>query len=148
MQNAKKSWLYINWERDICIYYEGWSERQCHLIWPQLGSLSIGRPLHIPVNHCKRTAGSNYVCVSRIVVSNSLRSHGLGLPGSSVHGILQARILEWVAISFSRYRLRVYKQIWVSRQSCTYKICEWWELTLFVWFKPVLASQMALCVLW
>ena len=23
-------------------------------------------------------------------------------PGSSVHGILQARILEWVAISFSR----------------------------------------------
>ena len=24
------------------------------------------------------------------------------LPGSSAHGILQARILEWVAISFSR----------------------------------------------
>ena len=24
------------------------------------------------------------------------------LPGSSVHGILQARILEWVVISFSR----------------------------------------------
>ena len=27
---------------------------------------------------------------------------GYGLPGSSVHGIFQARILEWVAISFSR----------------------------------------------
>ena len=25
-----------------------------------------------------------------------------GPPGSSVHGILQARILEWIAISFSR----------------------------------------------
>ena len=25
-----------------------------------------------------------------------------GLPGSSVHGILQARISEWVAISFSK----------------------------------------------
>ena len=25
-----------------------------------------------------------------------------GLPGSSVHGILQAKILEWVAIPFSR----------------------------------------------
>ena len=25
-----------------------------------------------------------------------------GLPGSSVHGILQARTLEWVAIPFSR----------------------------------------------
>ena len=24
------------------------------------------------------------------------------LPGSAIHGILQARILEWVAISFSR----------------------------------------------
>ena len=24
--------------------------------------------------------------------------------GSSVHGILQAKILEWVAVSFSRYR--------------------------------------------
>ena len=28
------------------------------------------------------------------------------LPGSSVHRILQARILEWVAISFSRPILR------------------------------------------
>ena len=27
---------------------------------------------------------------------------GCSLPGSSVHGILQARILEWVAISFPR----------------------------------------------
>ena len=28
------------------------------------------------------------------------------LPGSSVHGILQAQILEWVAISFSRDETR------------------------------------------
>ena len=46
-------------------------------------------------------------CVSRSVVSNSLRPHGHGVPhgappGSSVHGILQARILEWVAIPPSR----------------------------------------------
>ena len=26
------------------------------------------------------------------------------LPGSSVHGIFQARVLEWIAISFSRKR--------------------------------------------
>ena len=26
------------------------------------------------------------------------------LPGSSVHGIFQARILEWVAIFYSRYQ--------------------------------------------
>ena len=36
------------------------------------------------------------------VESNSLRPYGLSSPGYSVHGILQARILEWVAISFSR----------------------------------------------
>ena len=29
-----------------------------------------------------------------------------GPPGSSVHGILQARILEWVAISYSRGSLQ------------------------------------------
>ena len=33
------------------------------------------------------------------VVSGSLRPHGI-LPGSSVHGVLQARIPEWVAIPF------------------------------------------------
>ena len=40
---------------------------------------------------------------SHSVVSDSLQPHGLcSPPGSSVHGIFQARILEWVAISFSR----------------------------------------------
>ena len=33
---------------------------------------------------------------------DSLRPMDCSLPGSSLHGILQARILEWVAISFSR----------------------------------------------
>ena len=38
-------------------------------------------------------------CVSHSVVSDFLLSHGLQPPGSSVHGILQARILEWVAMT-------------------------------------------------
>ena len=33
---------------------------------------------------------------------STLQSHGLSPSGSSVHGISQARILEWVAIPFSR----------------------------------------------
>ena len=37
------------------------------------------------------------------------------LPGSSIHGILQARILEWVAISFSRGSSRPRDQTQVSR---------------------------------
>ena len=41
--------------------------------------------------------------VSHSVLSDSLQPHGLySSPGSSVHGILQARILEWVAIPISR----------------------------------------------
>ena len=40
---------------------------------------------------------------SRSIMSNPLRPHGLySLPGSSVHGILQARTLEWAAVPFSR----------------------------------------------
>ena len=44
-----------------------------------------------------------FICVlSSSVVSDSLWHHGFRSPGSSVHGIFQARILEWVAISYSR----------------------------------------------
>ena len=48
-----------------------------------------------------------YVCVCVCVLVAQLYPTlcdplGYNLPGSSVHGILQARILEWVAISFSR----------------------------------------------
>ena len=35
-------------------------------------------------------------------------------PGSSAHGILQARVLEWVAISFSRESSRPRNQTQVS----------------------------------
>ena len=35
-------------------------------------------------------------------------------PGSSVYEILQARVLEWVAISFSRGSSRPRDQTWVS----------------------------------
>ena len=31
------------------------------------------------------------------------------LPGSSVHGIFQARVLEWVAIAFSQIHTTIYK---------------------------------------
>ena len=40
--------------------------------------------------------------ISCSVVSNSLHTMDYSLLGSSVHGILQARILEWIASSFSK----------------------------------------------
>ena len=42
------------------------------------------------------------VVLSRSVMSDSVTPKGCSPPGFSVDGILQARILEWVAISFSR----------------------------------------------
>ena len=36
------------------------------------------------------------------VMPDSLGPHGISLPGASVHEIFQVRILEWVAISFSK----------------------------------------------
>ena len=35
-------------------------------------------------------------------------------PGASIHGIFQARVLEWIAISFSRMSSRPRDQTWVS----------------------------------
>ena len=42
------------------------------------------------------------MCVHAQVASVVSDSMDYCLPGSSVHGILQARILDWVAIPFSR----------------------------------------------
>ena len=36
------------------------------------------------------------------------------LPGSSIHGIFYARVLEWVSISFSRGSSQAKDQTWVS----------------------------------
>ena len=57
------------------------------------------------------------------------------LPGSSVHGIFQAIVLEWIAISFSRARTRVShivdrrytvwatREIWATREAQIYQGC-------------------------
>ena len=42
------------------------------------------------------------------------------LPGSSVQGILQARILEWVAISFSRGSSQPRDRTWVTHTAGTF----------------------------
>ena len=56
-------------------------------------------------------------CVSCSVVPNSLQPLDCTLPGSSVHGILQARVLEWVAISFSRGSSQPRDRTWVLKNT-------------------------------
>ena len=65
-------------------------------------------------------------------MSNSLWPHGLDCspPGSSVHGILQTRILEWVSMPFSRVSSQPMGQtpvshiagrfltIWATKKAC------------------------------
>ena len=53
----------------------------------------------------KRISVTVYVCVCVLVAHLGLTISDLtdcSLPGSSLHGILHARVLEWVAISSSR----------------------------------------------
>ena len=55
---------------------------------------------------------------SHSVVSDSLRPMDCSPPGSSVHGLFQARILEWVAIFFFRGSSRLRDWTHVSWVSC------------------------------
>ena len=43
--------------------------------------------------------------LSRVRLSRLIDLMDRSLPGSSVHGIFQARVLEWVAIAFSRFHV-------------------------------------------
>ena len=59
------------------------------------------------------------MCVfSHLVVSDSLQPHDCSPPGSSVHGTSQARILEWLAISFFRGSSQPRDRTWISCVSC------------------------------
>ena len=55
-----------------------------------------GLPFPSPMHESEKWKGS------RSVMSDSRRPQDCSLPGSSVHGICQARVLEWGTIAFSR----------------------------------------------
>ena len=56
------------------------------------------------------TGDRHCAVLSRSVMSDSLRPQDSSPPGSSVHGIFQARILEWVTTPFSRQETGKWKQ--------------------------------------
>ena len=66
-------------------------------------------------------------------------------PGSSVHGMLQARILEWVAMPSSRGASQPKDQTLVSYVSCIVRRVLYssatWEASLFC-----VISQISLCL--
>ena len=72
-------------------------------------------PLHSTLTQLASQEGPWWWWFSRSVMSNSCDPMDCGPPGSSVHEILQARVLEWVAISFSRGSFTPRNQTRVSR---------------------------------
>ena len=67
---------------------------------------------------------------SHEVMSDSCGTMDCSPPGSSVHGIFQARILEWVAISFSRGSSQPRDHTWVSSFGR-------WGFFTTVWEAPI-----------
>ena len=102
---------------------KGLEDTPCSL-WPGLHSeLYTGLLLNQKVRPVYPNGGG-------LVAKSCVRLFRPHRPGSSVHGILQARILEWVAISFSRVSSQPRNQTpvsclagrlftnWVTRKAC------------------------------
>ena len=64
--------------------------------WDSPGK-NTGVGCHFPLQ-CMKVKGESEVAQSCLTLSNPM---DYSLPGSSVHGIFQARVLEWGAIAFS-----------------------------------------------
>ena len=58
---------------------------------------------------CMKVKRENEVAQSCLTLSDAM---DCSLPGSSIHGIFQARVLEWVAIAFSDWEHRYFKKMY------------------------------------
>ena len=83
----------------------------CSQLCPLMMLIAWNLRTCIILRFCRSPKYLPWKCQS--VMSDS-QPHGCSLPGSSVHGILQARTLEGVAIPFSRGSSRPGDQTWVS----------------------------------
>ena len=103
-----------------------WEYKMVHMLWKTIWSLLRKLNIQLP---CGQEILFLGIYLKELVFSIILRS----LPASSVCGILQARILEWVAIPFSRGFSRPRDQtrvsfiatwfftIWATRESLFWK---------------------------
>ena len=76
------------------------------LVMPLNGLVTLSMILSLPVPQFLHLQNGNSSKSMKVFVAQSCPTlcspMDCSLPGSSVHGIHQVRILEWVAISFSR----------------------------------------------
>ena len=83
------------------------------------------------------------MCVSHSVVSDFCDPMDCSSPGSSVHEILQARILEWVAILFSRRSSQ--PRDWIQVYCIAGRFLTIWPTLLISYISSVAQSCPTLC---
>ena len=91
----------------------------CRCLFPPLSQSSLGEDFAALLLFIK-LSWFTYMCcalLSRFICVR-LFATGQSLPGSSVHGILQARILEWVSVPSSRGSSRPRDRTHISCVSC------------------------------
>ena len=102
---------FVYWKKE---YSHCWVERK---LWPSswYATNLLGGGCRLQIGTCCAHLPSTSICIyvlapqSRLTLCDPM---GCSPPGSSVHGILQARILEWVAIPFSRGSSKLRDQTW------------------------------------
>ena len=130
----------IEWQRVV----DDWSDLACMHAQPSIKfyvvkflensiGIKILQHTHIGLHMCVCIYTYTYICMYVCVLSHSVVCDPMDFspPGSSVHGIFQARVLEWVAISYFRGSSRPRNQIHSSCFSCmdrwTLYHCATWE---------------------
>ena len=87
----------------------------CKILWTEkpdeLWSMGLQRVRHDGVTEKVKVKVKVKVAQPCLTCCNPM---DYSLPGFSIHGIFQARVLEWVAISFFRGSSRPRDQTWVS----------------------------------
>ena len=83
--------------------------------------------------------------LSRSVLSNTLRPMDCSPPGSPVHGILQARILEWVATSYFRETSQPRDGTCVS---CVWRIIRSEGMNVCKGFFSIIVKWLCMGALW
>ena len=71
-------------------------------------------------------------------------------PGSSVHGIFQAKILEWIVISYSRGSSQPTDRTHVSCLSCTARQILYhsatWEAPIYIYYHQIVTGSSQSCM--
>ena len=134
--------LVVQWLR---IHLPMQDTRVSFLFWKDSTCVGVNKPVDHnywswcalePVFHNKRSLHAAIESESEVAQSCLTLCDPMdcSLPGSSLHGILQVRVLEWVAISFSRGSSQPRDQtqvscipgrrfnLWATREACNWRL--------------------------